>query len=181
MKTDARVRYTISALKQSFLKLLKTKPVNKITVKEVCDVAELNRATFYTHFSDCYDLLERIENDLIEDFTKSLKYVNTFDVTRLIEAIYDMIDKNYEVCKVLVFENANVSLLNKMIDIAKKASILTWKKELTKAKSEELDMLYTHLSHGLMCVVIDTYGKYDKKTVAGFINLMAKNSTAAFR
>ena len=45
-------------LKQSLLKLLKEKPVNKITVKEVCELAQLNRATFYAHYSDCFALLE---------------------------------------------------------------------------------------------------------------------------
>ena len=52
-KMDARKRYTQMVLKQSFLKLLKEKPVNRITVKEVCALAQLNRATFYAHYSDC--------------------------------------------------------------------------------------------------------------------------------
>ena len=59
-KTDARIRYTQRILKESFLILLKQKPVNKITVKEVCEMAELNRATFYAHYSDCFALLESI-------------------------------------------------------------------------------------------------------------------------
>ena len=42
-KSDARVRYTQRVLKESFLSLLREKPVNKITVKEVCELAELNR------------------------------------------------------------------------------------------------------------------------------------------
>ena len=41
-KKDARKRYTQMVLKQSLLKLLKEKPVNKITVKEVCELAQLN-------------------------------------------------------------------------------------------------------------------------------------------
>ena len=80
-KMDARKRYTQMVLKQSFLKLLKEKPVNKITVKEVCALAQLNRATFYAHYSDCFALMESIENELIDAFEKSLRYVNSFDVT----------------------------------------------------------------------------------------------------
>ncbi len=86
-KMDARKRYTQMVLKQSFLKLLKEKPVNRITVKEVCALAQLNRATFYAHYSDCFALMESIENELIDAFEKSLRYVNSFDVTALIEAI----------------------------------------------------------------------------------------------
>ena len=63
-KMDARKRYTQMVLKQSFLKLLKEKPVNRITVKEVCALAQLNRATFYAHYSDCFALMESIENEL---------------------------------------------------------------------------------------------------------------------
>ena len=47
-KMDARKRYTQMVLKQSFLKLLKEKPVNRITVKEVCALAQLNRCLLYT-------------------------------------------------------------------------------------------------------------------------------------
>ena len=95
-KLDARKRYTQMMLKQSFLKLLQQKPVNRITVKEVCALAQLNRATFYAHYSDCFALKESIENELIGAFEKSLRYVNSFDVTALIEAIYDMVDQNQE-------------------------------------------------------------------------------------
>ena len=81
-KTDARVRYTKRVLKESFLKLLKEKSVNKITVKEVCELAELNRATFYLHYSDCFALLESIEQELLEAFEKSLKLINGFKCKR---------------------------------------------------------------------------------------------------
>ena len=67
-KTDARIRYTQSVLKQVLLSFLKEKPINRITVKEVCERAGLNRATFYAHYSDCFALLESIEEDLLEAF-----------------------------------------------------------------------------------------------------------------
>ena len=72
-KTDARVRYTQKVLKDSLLQLLEKKPVNKITVKEVCELAELNRATFYAHYTDCFALRESIENEMLDGFEESLK------------------------------------------------------------------------------------------------------------
>ena len=44
MKTDARVRYTVHMIQNIFLELLKEKPIAKITVKEICERAEINRA-----------------------------------------------------------------------------------------------------------------------------------------
>lgn len=122
-KMDARKRYTQMVLKQSFLKLLKEKPVNRITVKEVCALAQLNRATFYAHYSDCFALMESIENELIDTFENSLRYVNSLDVTALIEAIYDMVDQNQAACRILILGNTNATVLMRMIALAKADSI----------------------------------------------------------
>ena len=180
-KTDARKRYTQMVLKQSLLKLLKEKPVNKITVKEVCELAQLNRATFYAHYSDCFALLESIENELIGAFEQSLRYVNSFDVTALIEAIYDMIDQNREACSALIIGNTSSTVLKRMIALAKKDSIAYWQKELPMARDAELEMMYTHLSNGLMHVVVEDYSRYSKEEIIRFVSRVVKNSLSLFK
>ncbi len=65
MKSDPRVRYTQMIIKKAFWELLKQKPVNKITVREICDRAEINRSTFYKHYSDCYDLLDKLKEEAL--------------------------------------------------------------------------------------------------------------------
>ena len=112
---DARVRYTQKVLKDSLLQLLEKKPINKITVKEVCELAELNRATFYAHYTDCFDLLESIENEMLGGFEESLKYIRSLDVTSLMSAIYEMIERNDNACRVLVFHGCDHKILGKMI------------------------------------------------------------------
>lgn len=67
MKTDARVRYTRKVIQDAFLDILKEKPISRITVKEVCDKAEINRGTFYKHYQDCYDLLDKIGEEGLRD------------------------------------------------------------------------------------------------------------------
>ena len=180
-KTDARKRYTQMVLKQSLLKLLKEKPVNKITVKEVCELSQLNRATFYAHYSDCFALLESIENELIGAFERSLRYVNSFDVTALIEAIYDMIDQNREACSALIIGNTSSTVLKRMISLAKKDSIAYWQKELPMARDAELEMLYTHLSNGLMHVVVADYERYSKEEIIRFVSRVVKNSLSLLK
>lgn len=180
-KTDARVRYTKRVLKESFLKLLKDKPVNKITVKAVCELAELNRATFYSHYSDCFALLESIEQELIDAFGKSLKLINSFDVSALIEAIYMMIEQHEEACRVLIFSGASPSLLGRMINLARSSSIAYWKQQLRSATEIDLEMLYIHLSNGLMNVVVSGYDKYRREDVVYFVNKIVKSSLSLFR
>lgn len=180
-KNDARVRYTRLTLKESFLTLLKQKPANKITVKEVCELAGLNRATFYAHYSDCFDLLESIEQELLEAFKESLKLEDSFDVTALIEAIYAMVERHEEACQVLIFQGASPSVLQRMIDFARKESIAYWKEKLRHATDAELEMLYTHLSNGLMNVVIGGYDKYSREEVISFVNRVVKSSLSMFQ
>ena len=61
MGQDARVRYSKMIIQSNFVSLLKQKPMNKITVKELCEMADINRATFYKYYMDFYDLMEKIE------------------------------------------------------------------------------------------------------------------------
>ena len=180
-KMDARKRYTQMVLKQSFLKLLKEKAVNRITVKEVCALAQLNRATFYAHYSDCFALMESIENELIDAFEKSLRYVNSFDVTALIEALYDMVDQNQEACRTLVLGNTSSAVIAKMIALAKTDSLAYWHRELPKASETELEMMYTHLSNGLMHVIVEGYDKYSKEEMIRFVSQVTKVSLLLFR
>lgn len=180
-KTDARVRYTQRVIKEAFLSLLREKPVNKITVKEVCELAELNRATFYAHYSDCFALLEHIEQELLEVFGQSLRLIDGFDVTALIEAIYAMVEKNEDACRVLIFGGASASVLSRMIDLAKEDSMAAWKQQLPRASEAELEMLYTHLSNGLMNVVVGGYDKYSRKEVISFVNRIVKSSLSLFQ
>ena len=180
-KTDARKRYTQMVLKQSLLKLLKEKPINKITVKEVCELAQLNRATFYAHYSDCFALRESIENELISAFEQSLRYANSFDVTALIEAIYELIDRNEEACRVLIFANTSSTVLKRMISLAEENSIAYWRKKLPKAGEAELEMMYTHLSNGLMHVVVEGYDSYSKEEIVRFISRVVKVSLSLLK
>ena len=73
MKNDPRTRYTRKVIQDAFLEILKEKPVSRITVKEVCDKAEINRGTFYRHYQDCYDLLDKIEEEGLKEFEKMLE------------------------------------------------------------------------------------------------------------
>lgn len=65
MKNDLRVRYTKKVIQEAFWNLLKEKPLAKITVKEVCDLAQINRGTFYRHYMDCFDLMDKVQEDVI--------------------------------------------------------------------------------------------------------------------
>ena len=68
---------TKKALENSLKKLLKQKPLSKITIQELTDDCKLNRMTFYYHFKDIYDLVEWC---CIEDAKKYLEQKNSYAI-----------------------------------------------------------------------------------------------------
>lgn len=65
MKNDLRVAVTKRMIKETLLELLKTKPLSKIRIKELCEKSRVNRATFYRHYDSLQDTLHEIEADFM--------------------------------------------------------------------------------------------------------------------
>ena len=89
MKTDLRIRYTRKVIREAFLKLLKEKPLARITVKEVCDLAQINRGTFYKHYLDCYDLMDKLQDEAAANFEALLDNLEENGIENVIVAILE--------------------------------------------------------------------------------------------
>ena len=64
---DRRIRKTRAQLRQGLAELLKEKSLKEITIKELVEKVDINRSTFYLHYTDIYDMMEKIENELTGD------------------------------------------------------------------------------------------------------------------
>lgn len=62
---NRRVRMTKKLLKDAILQLLEERALDRITVTDVCAVADVNRSTFYAHFESTHQLLREIEDDIL--------------------------------------------------------------------------------------------------------------------
>ena len=71
-RVDRRIRRTKRLLRQALAELMNEKEFKDITVKEITERADLNRGTFYFHYTDTYDLKDKIENELIDVFRENL-------------------------------------------------------------------------------------------------------------
>ncbi len=64
-KIDRRTIYTMSVIKDAFLELKKDLPFEKISVKRLCELAEISRATFYLHYDSINDVLDEVLDDAL--------------------------------------------------------------------------------------------------------------------
>ena len=72
-KVDRRVRKTKSQLREGLARLMLQKSIKEITVKELVDEVDINRSTFYLHYTDIYQMLQQIEEDALEEITQVMQ------------------------------------------------------------------------------------------------------------
>ena len=93
-KTDRRVRKTKAQLRAGLAKLMQTKSIKEITVKELVDEVDINRSTFYLHYTDIYQMLESIEDELEGEINQ---IVNNHPVDSYYKESFPMIKEILEV------------------------------------------------------------------------------------
>lgn len=65
-KNNLRFQATEELIKENFIKLLREKEINKISISELCKMCSINRTTFYLHYTDIYDLMEKLDQEMSE-------------------------------------------------------------------------------------------------------------------
>lgn len=107
-KEDRRVKYTKKAIKDSFLSLFESKPLEKISVTEICTNADINRGTFYSHYSDPYDLKEKLEAEFIEAIKARICTCTDNHNSRMSTVCtFRMLKDNRELCRVFTGPNGD--------------------------------------------------------------------------
>ncbi|SFA94025.1 transcriptional regulator, TetR family [Lentibacillus halodurans] len=128
-KLDRRKKYTRMVLKDSLITLLKTKQISAITVKEICEQADINRSTFYTHYSDQFDLLDQIEEEIIADLNTYLNQYNfeqEEEALQMTEKLLEYVVSKYDICQTLLNENNDHSFERRVMDVARTFLIKNW-------------------------------------------------------
>ena len=98
MKHNEQSHQTKQALSEALKAMMKKKPLNKITVRELVEDCGVNRKTFYRHYRSISDVVTEFENELLSDFSDILKTSNTsiFNIGSVLGEISALISSNQE-------------------------------------------------------------------------------------
>ena len=113
------VRHTKEKLQKSLIALLEEKQITQITVKELCTLADVNRGTFYCHYTDIYDMLAKMESAFFTAFEEiSAACPGTSYSARLTKnyllAIFSFTYENRDFCRVLLGPNGDMAFVERM-------------------------------------------------------------------
>lgn len=120
-KENRRVKITKNMLKASFIQLLEHKEISRITIKEICEVADINRSTFYAHYTDQYDLMRKIQDELVENVEAYLSPYIYDQMPRVSEemmiGIFEYIKRNAGICRLLLSEKGDIHFQKRVLNL----------------------------------------------------------------
>lgn len=124
------VMRTQALLKEGLTELMKLKPIQKISVKELTDYVNLNRGTFYLHYKDIYDLMEQLERDMLDEFlainqTHMVADLHGKPFPLLLE-FFEFFYKNKEFIHILLIENRDQHLVDEIKKILQERCLDDW-------------------------------------------------------
>lgn len=178
-KLDRRIRYSKKMIRESFIELLSQKPISQISIKELCEHADVNRATFYAHYTDQSDLLKQIENDLAENIMIYLKEGSLENPKKAysVEKIFKYIKDNAKICKLLLSESGDLSFQKRVMMLVYDLII----SELTNKSAlsvEDAQYIYSFIITGCIGVVQKWLGDGMKKPPQEMADLILKLTQA---
>lgn len=98
-KKDRRIRKSETAINQAFLKLLTQKEFKKITIDNITELADINHGTFYLHYKDKFDLLDKTIKGKLVELTQLIQNATKNDIKAIGQAtfviIFDYFEDNY--------------------------------------------------------------------------------------
>jgi AcrR family transcriptional regulator len=109
---DKRIIKTIQLIKETFIELMNEKGFNQLTVRDLTTKANISRATFYLHFKDKYELLSKIENEILQE----LKEIICLNEANSVE-LFHYFQEHALFFQTILSSNGNPSFQGKLRDI----------------------------------------------------------------
>jgi AcrR family transcriptional regulator len=122
-KLDRRVKYTKNMLQNALVQLIKQQHISNISVKALCDLADINRSTFYAHYNDQYDLLHQVEEEVMANIRQHLEKDLPEEVDDMVPAfmltrIFEYAKENADLFQVLLGENSDYLFQKDIIEFS---------------------------------------------------------------
>lgn len=184
---DRRVKRTKKAMTEAFAKLLLEKPLNNISVREIAEIADINRGTFYLHYRDVYDMAEHLQNEIFDKFNEIVdnhEPKNSSDyLFPLLAELFNLLSENAELAKVLISKNGDAVFVDKLKQVIREKCFVNIREELNIKNDDEFDFFYNYIVSGCIGICsawLNNGMKEEPKEMALLAERLIKNSALAY-
>lgn len=154
-KNNQRTRLSKLLLKNALMDILKEKgDIHKVSVRELCERAELNRSTFYAHYDEPKNLLDELENELLQSTEEHLKKIgeeNDIGAHKYISSFLKYIKDNDKQFRTLLIDAADQNFRSRFMQ----QTIVQFVENLDIAFDEEIEQyIYSYILNGCTGILI---------------------------
>ena len=166
------VKKTKAAFAESLVELSKEKQLNKISVKEICERAELSRNAFYFHYKDINDLINDIENNIISEISALLTELEKIpfpkNVYSTIDSFIDVFEARKDTVIMLMDKSFSTSFTERISHMFSEFNYKYYKDFHGEASRTNFEFFYVYLSGGLYDIIRYWFDNQDKMDKASF-------------
>lgn len=116
-------------------------------------MAGINRGTFYTHYTDIYDLLRKMEEEMLEDFQKALEPLlssakGELTPVKVTTEIFQCLKDNADICTVTLGDFGDKAFALRLINLGREKCVESYPKYFSGATPKEIEYFYAFVSAG---------------------------------
>lgn len=174
-KEDRRVRRTKRLLRESLSSLLLEKDLTDISVREVTERADLNRGTFYLHYTSVTDLLQKMEDEVICDL-RAIVFAHPptgqHTVAPALLPMIEYFDENSDLCQSLFAHDVSATFSKKFYQFISEAATLFLQTNYPQSQLRHMDYFSHFICYGIIGVVSQWFHQKKDMTPAQVTTLL---------
>lgn len=123
---DRRIRRTKKQLTEALAELLRQKPLKSITVNELTELADVNRGTFYLHYRNIYDMVDKIRGEIFERFNEIISVYSPHknELLPLLKELFELLSEYSDLAESLMGRNGDAVFVDTLKNLIKKRCFL---------------------------------------------------------
>lgn len=177
-KIDRRVVKTKRAIRSAFAQLLGQKDINEITIKDIADIADINRKTFYSHYNGIYQIVDEIEDEIVRALNEVIGDINwkrdLRDPYPILAKLTAVIGSDLDFYSHLLRIENNSNLLLKIVAALKENISASFTAQVRMAPGT-LDIVAEYMISGMLAVYRDWFNSDRARSieeVAGVVGVL---------
>ena len=180
-------RNTKRRLREGLLQLMEARPLQEISVKELTELVDVNRGTFYFHYPDLYALLRDMEQDFFEAFSRTLheSLPRGEAAYHYLETVFSFLGENASFCRIMLGPYGDMQFVNRVKALVNDTISFFWQMKEHDADPSKDEMYNVFIINGCIGLIqkwLDDPGRTspaDMAKLAATIVLESVNSCIA--
>ena len=158
-RTDRRVRKTKKQLRMALTALMMERGVGDITVREIAELADVNRGTFYAHYRDVNDLLAQVEESVflrLEEISVTNRSRSGDDALfTYLTDVMTLCRDSADIYRALVIRNNDIDFQQRLLEALKSHYMRSFVEHSSSAAERDQEYFCSFAVHGMLSMTND--------------------------